>query len=563
MKRFSRQRGMAGLVLAGLAAMGALSYVLLMQQNLIVSTPKREAATRESLRLAKEAVLGWVAQSAASTGELYPGRLPCPERLLYANRGDGTSNQGLAGPFGGEACDPVGRLPWKTLGVGQLRDGYGEPLWYAVPTGTWALTNVGDALVINPASTNRLTYQGTANSVVAVIIAPGPPLRTAGLGTPASGCTAVTQTRVAASAAATAASVSDFLECGNESGNYILAGTEPWGNDRTISITAAEVITAIAGAVQDRIQRQVAPKLNDHYVAANAKWGRSFLPYASRFNTVPSANALCGTTTERFGLLPTVMTADSNCTQWSLASVTPGALNVYNPAATTCSWSNTTGLTCTVSVTGVTILFGLILQTSATITVEAPLPVAMRDPITISDITLVSPSSTSLSGFSITYDNAAHKARATFTFNRSVLISLGTSSFTFRVAVLPNAAFLSDSSVTWWLNNGWNRYTYYSVATAAVGSPTGTCTSPTYTGCLTTSNLPSSNGLTNDKRFVLSLMGPPVGSQTQPSDQISNYVESQSGDTFDSRVTATSNDRLATCPFQQTLSTGVTVPICP
>ena len=52
----------------------------------------------------------------------------------------------------GVSCNIVGigRLPRKTLGVNQLVDGYGEPLWYAVKTGTWALVNNGDVLTINP-----------------------------------------------------------------------------------------------------------------------------------------------------------------------------------------------------------------------------------------------------------------------------------------------------------------------------------------------------------------------------------------------------------------------------
>ena len=29
----------------------------------------------------------------------------------------------------------VGRLPWRSLGIDQLRDGYGEPLWYVLSRG--------------------------------------------------------------------------------------------------------------------------------------------------------------------------------------------------------------------------------------------------------------------------------------------------------------------------------------------------------------------------------------------------------------------------------------------
>jgi len=229
------------IVIVGIAwfAVGALSKAP-------YGTAERETKTGMALKQAKEAVLAYVAKQAAVSTELYPGRLPCPEVRSQV----GTANEGFAGPFatGPIACDAVGRLPWKTLGVDQMRDGYEEPIWFAVPTGTWAWVNTDDVLTINPGSTNQLTYDGVPNAAVAVIIAPGALVNSTGSGTPPSGCTAVNQ--YSASNRYTAPlSAPNFLECGNATGSYTSVGTSPWSNDLTISITAAEVMDAIAGAV--------------------------------------------------------------------------------------------------------------------------------------------------------------------------------------------------------------------------------------------------------------------------------------------------------------------------
>src|SRR5690242_17045354 len=113
-----------------------------------------------ALKQAKDALLAYVAQNAANTAELYPGRLPCPEKL---SRG-GTTAEGQAAEITDATCDPVGRLPWKTLGVDKILDGYGEALWYAVPSdGSWAYTNVPTTLTINPDLGDKLSYDGLPN----------------------------------------------------------------------------------------------------------------------------------------------------------------------------------------------------------------------------------------------------------------------------------------------------------------------------------------------------------------------------------------------------------------
>src|SRR5579859_3026128 len=390
-----RQQGYFPVILLSVLISGAAWYMVSgLRTAAMVAKGRSDACTGLALKAAKEALLGYVAMTAASTAELYPGRLPCPEKLA---RG-GTTAEGQAAEFTDTSCDAVGRLPWKTLGIDQIRDGTGEPLWYAVPTGTWAYSTVGGALTINPGLANQLCYDNTtcsASSVVAVIIAPGPPLNTTQAGTPPSGCTAVNQ-QVATRNSSLA--VANFLECGNATGSYVSVGATSfdttrnvmveWSNDRTVSITAAEVMAAIEGAIADRMQRQVVPTLTNWdalELAANGKswsstWGIPFLPFASRFDTAPSSNDLCGDaggSPYREGMLPVASKTSATCaTDWTNTniSIVGGSL---------------TGASCSTDATNVVCTFNRVFGLLGDVTVTATAPhiaSSLRGTISSSDV---------------------------------------------------------------------------------------------------------------------------------------------------------------------------------
>ena len=128
------------------------------------------------------------------------------------------------------------------------------------------------------------------NAAVALLIAPGPALNTlSDPAAPPAGCSKVNQqvgTRNTASL-----NPANFLECGNDTGtaSYAIPGPSEWTNDRVLAITAAEWAQAIAGSVADRLQRQVAPALEDWRLNISPGWGASFLPYASGFSD-PTTN---------------------------------------------------------------------------------------------------------------------------------------------------------------------------------------------------------------------------------------------------------------------------------
>src|SRR3989338_8627952 len=112
----SNQCGAALLVMLIIMIIGGMAY-LVSSLNSSTLNVARGKVTADALKQAKEALIG-----RAVTDTTSPGSLPCPDA-----DGDGSADL-----FSGNNCPYyIGRLPWKTLGLSDLRDGSGEELWYA------------------------------------------------------------------------------------------------------------------------------------------------------------------------------------------------------------------------------------------------------------------------------------------------------------------------------------------------------------------------------------------------------------------------------------------------
>lgn len=155
--------------------------------------------TEEALARAKEALLvyasGWprrdIVNSNDPAGTLRgPGLLPCPDRNDNGHADDGGCGSASGEGMAGQAAR-LGRLPYLTLGLPELRDGDGNRLWYAVSSQYKSLTapaglglDSGPGTISIRSSSGALLHDGSLSAahlvreggVAAVIIAPGPPL---------------------------------------------------------------------------------------------------------------------------------------------------------------------------------------------------------------------------------------------------------------------------------------------------------------------------------------------------------------------------------------------------
>ncbi len=191
-----RQHGAALIVMLVILVMGAATFLVSSLSKSTLKTAQQET-TAAALAQAKDALIGYAVKVQVSSSDITcadainsyanpncprPGDLPCPDT---DNDGDAETNCGDAA--GSNQYKRLGRLPWKTLGLPDLRDGSGERLWYAVSNNfknntRTKCSNSNLAGCLNSDTTGTITVFGTNGNVtntagsvsgaVAVIIAP-------------------------------------------------------------------------------------------------------------------------------------------------------------------------------------------------------------------------------------------------------------------------------------------------------------------------------------------------------------------------------------------------------
>ena len=223
------------------------------------------AATTAALARAKQALI-----SRAASDANHPGSLPCPDAVTNIP-GSNVPNDGIADLLAGQSCpSPIGRLPWRTLGLPDLRDADGERLWYIVAPA------YQDAAghVINPATAGQLAgYDCGADTTAtpwpcaqprplgagwaAVVLSAGPAL--------------ASQLR-SPSAAADAAQYLESYASGDPYRLRLAAGSAH--NDRYAAITPDDLFALAQRRVANEVQRVLAA-----YYANTASLGQAHLPW--------------------------------------------------------------------------------------------------------------------------------------------------------------------------------------------------------------------------------------------------------------------------------------------
>jgi len=171
-----RQDGAAALLLMLIVVMMGAAYFLTVSVSIARQRIENDKSTAQALAQAKNALIGF----AITYGDTHPGNvegyLPCPDLSGTAIGGEG----GAEGNCGAENVSMLGRLPWKTLGLPPLKDGYGECLWYAV-SGTYKYNPKTDLMnwdnnglfqVVASDGVSLLAGSAPDNQAVAVIFAP-------------------------------------------------------------------------------------------------------------------------------------------------------------------------------------------------------------------------------------------------------------------------------------------------------------------------------------------------------------------------------------------------------
>lgn len=209
------------------------------------ATLQADRTTEAALAQAKDALIGY-----AATRPNLPGTLPCPD---IDNDGLEDWDVSLT-----NCAAYIGRLPWMTLELPDLRDGAGERLWYALSP---SFRSHAVVQPINSDTVGGLTITGTspAANVPAIILAPGPIVGAQSRG---------------------AGNVNDpiqYLEGENNNGDFVYASALASAafNDRLLPVTS----DAIFGVVTMRVAKEVYNAL-EAYRAANG-----YYPDANNYGT--------------------------------------------------------------------------------------------------------------------------------------------------------------------------------------------------------------------------------------------------------------------------------------
>ena len=252
------QRGALLLVMLLILTAGALWALL--PATLPDGRLARALADRHLLAEGRDALMGHAALVASHLGR-GPGFLPCPD----------LDGDGRADPCDPDAGPPLGRLPWRDLGLPRWRDSHGQVPWYAVSGNLLPQTR--------PLNSDTDAYPWLSadgkGPLGAVLIAPGAPW----------GAQGRPSNRPAA-----------YLEGPNALPGtkefFTLAEEEGEGNDKVMGLRREAVLEMAERRALAEGRRQ----LTAYYLACGE------LPWAAPFD--PTASRLVAQPGSREGLLP-------------------------------------------------------------------------------------------------------------------------------------------------------------------------------------------------------------------------------------------------------------------
>lgn len=245
---------MLAVMIVGVAA------VLISSLNATSLQNARQEITSRALAQARDALIG-----RAASDDNMPGSLPCPD----------TNDDGSAELLSGNNCPSyIGRLPWRTLKLPDLRDGDGERLWYALSP---AFRDDDSARPLNNNTKGALAvYRADGISpqteagynAVAILFAPGSLIGS--------------QTRTSVTEKNSAANYLDTADSRNNAsaaGPFIAGARSDSFNDQLISITTKNLMPL----VEQRVASEVKRALANYYASSGCNcypWADSVAQFA-------------------------------------------------------------------------------------------------------------------------------------------------------------------------------------------------------------------------------------------------------------------------------------------
>ena len=260
---FPAQRGYAMLAIIAVLGVAATTVVVTSLSATAVHN-EQNRKTSSALALAKQALI-----ASAASSSTRPGSLPCPD----------INNDGISEiPVAGACPSLIGRLPWQTLGLPDLRDSSGERLWYALSQ------QFRDAPgnIVNSTTTGQLSITGTITEeqLAAIVFAPGAPLNEQRRDTD--------ERRN---------SVSQYVEGYVNATTFSASAAGATYNDQLISISASDIFAV----TQRRVAKEVQVALNAYFTLNG---GYPVPALATNSACLSGDSTSCTSATGTSGLLP-------------------------------------------------------------------------------------------------------------------------------------------------------------------------------------------------------------------------------------------------------------------
>lgn len=510
------QRGGALIFMLVIMVMGTVTLIVnsLNKSGLII---ERDTQTVEAMAQAKVALISYAITSENNTSETQPrpGNLPCPDTDV-----PGTANYGIE--EGSCSSGAIGRLPWKSLGINELTDESGEPLWYAI-SGNFRRRSMnsnpinsdtqGTLDVYDNSGTTLLTPTGS--KAAAIIFAPG---RIIG-----------SQQRNSASDKVTR---SNYLDVGpnsrnNAAGPFISANKTNIFNDRLVFITPDQLFSPI----EKRVGNEIKNLLQTYYSSWNA------FPFAAPFSN-PSSSFYSGQSGKFEGLTPVnaLIGGSSNFPVWAATpsiAFSDGVTRLYC-ARSSGAWSNSRWRCCAGSSACSSSSTPVNIPAGVTVTITGQLNnvgLGFWKPFDITNINEVRVRNSS--GTSVLATSLLDDVAVTGILNHPdgsadmVFSAKGKEDGSSRLMRIELRDINSYSSTLplWFSANNWQRVMYYAISPGYAPGGGNTCSPlPGTPSCLT---INGKGGRTDTKAIVVMPSKALDSQATHPSGTLADYLEEE------------------------------------